>query len=128
MEFGLLKDIFIIFGVAVAVAFVCHRLRIPTVVGLIIAGVIAGPYGLRLIGETHAVEQMAELGIIFLLFTIGLEFSIDSIRHVQRLFFVGGPLQVIADVEQDTPRPLQLQPRIFSHQISATGAVAHPPR
>lgn len=96
MDSGLLKDIFIIFGVAVVVAFVCHRVRIPTVVGLIIAGVIAGPYGLRLVGETHAVEQMAELGIIFLLFTIGLEFSIDSIRNVQRLFFLGGPLQVIA--------------------------------
>jgi len=94
--FALLKDIFIIFGVAVAVAFVCHRLRIPTVVGFIIAGVIAGPHGLRLVTETHAVEQMAEIGIIFLLFTIGLEFSVDAIGRVKRLFFVGGPLQVIA--------------------------------
>jgi CPA2 family monovalent cation:H+ antiporter-2 len=96
VEFTLLKDIFIIFGVAVAVAFACHRLRIPTVVGLIIAGVIAGPYGLGLVTETHAVEQMAEIGIIFLLFTIGLEFSIESISRVKRLFFLGGPLQVIA--------------------------------
>lgn len=96
MAFPLLKDIFIIFGVAVAVAFVCHRLRIPTIVGLIIAGVIAGPYGLGLVTETHQVEQLAEIGIIFLLFTIGLEFSIDSIAHVKRLFFAGGPLQVIA--------------------------------
>lgn len=96
MAFPLLKDIFIIFGLAVAVAFLCHRLRIPTVVGLIVAGVIAGPYGLRLITETHAVEQMAEIGVIFLLFTIGLEFSIDAMSRVKKLFFVGGPLQVIA--------------------------------
>jgi monovalent cation:H+ antiporter-2, CPA2 family len=94
--FALLKDIFIIFGVAVAVAFLCHRLRIPTIVGFIIAGVIAGPHGLRLVTETHAVEQLAEIGIIFLLFTIGLEFSVDAIGHVKRLFFLGGPLQVIA--------------------------------
>ncbi|HKW15790.1 MAG TPA: cation:proton antiporter, partial [Candidatus Krumholzibacteria bacterium] len=115
MEFGLLKDIFIIFGVAVAVAFVCHRLRIPTVVGLIIAGVIAGPYGLRLVGDSHAVEQMAELGIIFLLFTIGLEFSIDSVTHVKRLFFIAGPLQVIA-----TAVPVLLLVRVagFSTQAS----------
>jgi CPA2 family monovalent cation:H+ antiporter-2 len=96
VAFPLLRDIFIIFGVAVGVAFLCHRLRIPTVVGLIIAGVIAGPYGLGLVTETHAVEQLAETGIIFLLFTIGLEFSLHSIAHVKRLFFVGGPLQVVA--------------------------------
>ena len=96
MALPLLKDIFVIFGVAVAVAFVCHRLRIPTVVGLIIAGVIAGPYGLGLVHETEAVEQLAEIGVIFLLFTIGLEFSIHEVAHVKRLFFVAGPLQVTA--------------------------------
>ncbi|HET6349815.1 MAG TPA: cation:proton antiporter [Candidatus Krumholzibacteria bacterium] len=96
MAFPLLKDIFVIFGVAVAVAFICHRLRIPTLVGLIISGVIAGPYGLRLVTETQAVEQLAEIGVIFLLFAIGLEFSVDSIGHVKRLFFAGGPLQLVA--------------------------------
>jgi CPA2 family monovalent cation:H+ antiporter-2 len=115
VAFPLLKDIFIIFGLAVAVAFACHRLRIPTVVGLIIAGVIAGPYGLRLITETHAVEQMAEIGVIFLLFTIGLEFSIDSISHVKRLFFVGGPLQVIA-----TAVPVFLLVRVAGFSVSAS--------
>ena len=96
MALPLLKDIFIIFGLAVGVAFVCHRLKIPTIVGLIIAGVIAGPYGLGLVTETHAVEQLSEIGIIFLLFTIGLEFSINSIAHAKRLFFLGGPLQLVA--------------------------------
>lgn len=94
MQLPLLKDIFVIFGLAVGVALVCHRLRIPPVVGLIITGVIAGPHGLRLTTEAEAVKQLAEIGVIFLLFTIGLEFSIDSIRNVKRLFFVGGPLQV----------------------------------
>ena len=94
MEFPLLKDIFVIFGLAVGVALACHRLRIPPIVGLIITGVIAGPHGLRLTTEAEAVKQLAEIGVIFLLFTIGLEFSVDSIRLVKRLFFVGGPLQV----------------------------------
>ena len=94
MELPLLKDIFVIFGLAVGVALICHRLHIPPVVGLIITGVIAGPHGLRLTTEAEAVKQLAEIGVIFLLFTIGLEFSIDSIRLVKRLFFVGGPLQV----------------------------------
>jgi K+:H+ antiporter len=90
-----LKDIFVIFGLAVGVALVCHHLRIPAVVGLIITGVIAGPHGLRLVSDVGAVERLAEIGIIFLLFTIGLEFSIDSIGRVKRLFFVAGPLQVV---------------------------------
>jgi len=94
VELPLLKDIFVIFGLAVGVALVCHRLRIPTVVGLIITGVLAGPHGLRLTSEVETVKQLAEIGVIFLLFTIGLEFSVDSIRLVKRLFFVGGPLQV----------------------------------
>ncbi len=94
MELPLLKDIFVIFGLAVGVALVCHRLKVPPVVGLIITGVIAGPHGLRLTSEPETVEQLAEIGIIFLLFTIGLEFSIDSIRLVKRLFFAAGPLQV----------------------------------
>lgn len=90
----LLKDIVVMFGLAVAVALVCHKLKIPTVVGLIVTGVIAGPHGLGLTTEIDAVEMLAEIGVIFLLFTIGLEFSIASIGHVKRLFFAGGPLQV----------------------------------
>ncbi len=95
MHLPLLKDIFVIFGLAVGVALVCYRLRIPAVVGLIITGVIAGPHGLRLTSEPEAVQMLADIGIIFLLFTIGLEFSVESIRHVKRLFFVGGPAQVL---------------------------------
>lgn len=98
MQHLFLKDIFVIFGLAVGVALVCHRLKIPTVVGLIITGVIAGPHGLGLTKEVGAVEQLAEVGIIFLLFTIGLEFSVASIRHVRRLFFAGGFLQVAITV------------------------------
>jgi CPA2 family monovalent cation:H+ antiporter-2 len=90
----LLKDIVVMFGLAVVVALVCHRLKIPTVVGLILTGVIAGPHGLGLTTEIDADEMLAEVGVMFLLFTIGLEFSIASIAHVRRLFFVGGPLQV----------------------------------
>ncbi|HEX6791529.1 MAG TPA: cation:proton antiporter [Candidatus Krumholzibacteria bacterium] len=115
MAFPLLRDIFIIFGVAVAVAFLCHRLRIPTVVGLIVAGVIAGPYGLGLVHDTHAVEQLAEIGVIFLLFTIGLEFSIESIARVKRLFFLGGPLQVIT-----TAVPLFLLSRAGGLDVQAS--------
>ena len=94
MQIPLLRDIFVILALAVAVAMVCHRLRIPTVVGLLITGVIAGPHGLGLVRDVHEIEVLAEIGVIFLLFTIGIEFSLSSLRRIWKLFLIGGSLQV----------------------------------
>ncbi len=94
MEFPFLQDIFVILALAVVVAIICHRVRIPTVVGLLVTGVIAGPHGLGLIRDVHGVELLAEVGVIFLLFAIGIEFSLSSLRRIRRLFLVGGTLQV----------------------------------
>jgi CPA2 family monovalent cation:H+ antiporter-2 len=82
MEIPLLKDIVIIFGLAIVVLFICHRLRVPAVVGFLLTGIFAGPYGLGLIKAVHEVEIFAEVGVVLLLFTIGMEFSIK--RLVQK--------------------------------------------
>ena len=55
MEIPLLKDIIIIFGLAIVVLFICHRLRVPAVVGFLLTGIVAGPYGLGLIKAIHEV-------------------------------------------------------------------------
>ena len=94
MEFPFLQDIFVILALAVAVAIVCHHIRVPTVVGLLVTGVIAGPHGLGLVRDVHGVELLAEVGVIFLLFAIGIEFSLTSLRRILRLFLIGGALQV----------------------------------
>ena len=57
------------------VAYLFTRLRLPAVVGLFVAGVLIGPDGLGLIRESEQIEAIAEIGIVLLLFTIGLEFS-----------------------------------------------------
>lgn len=75
MEIPLLTDIVIIFGLAVAVLLLFHFLRLPAVVGLLLTGILAGPHGFRLVGAVDEVEVLAEIGIILLLFTIGIEFS-----------------------------------------------------
>ncbi|MEA3384980.1 MAG: cation:proton antiporter, partial [Thermodesulfobacteriota bacterium] len=67
MEIPLLNDIVIIFGLSVAVLFVCHRLKVPHIVGFLITGIIAGPYGLGLIRAVHDVEILAEVGVVLLL-------------------------------------------------------------
>ncbi len=94
MEIGLLKDLIIIFGLAIVVTFVFSRLRVPVVVGLLITGVLCGPQGLRLVHATHEVEVMAEIGVVLLLFTIGIEFSFESLVRIKRAALLGGLLQV----------------------------------
>jgi len=63
-------------------------------VGLLVTGVIAGPHGLGLVVATHQVETLAEIGVIFLLFTIGIEFSLNTLVRIRRLVFAGGAMQI----------------------------------
>lgn len=94
MGLPLLKEIFIIFVLSVFVLFIFHRLRIPAIVGFILTGIVAGPYGLGLVKAVGEVEKLAEIGIVCLLFTVGLEFSFKSLFQLKRSFFLGGAFQV----------------------------------
>lgn len=94
MEITLLKDILVIFGLSVLVLFVFHRLKIPVIVGFLITGILAGPHGLGLVKAVHAVELLAEIGIVLLLFAIGIEFSFDKLFQIRKTVLLGGFLQV----------------------------------
>ena len=94
MEIPLLSDVVVIFALSMAVLFLCHRLQVPTIVGFLCTGVLAGPYGLGLIQGVHDIEILAEIGVVLLLFTIGIEFSLESLRHLKRVVLLGGALQV----------------------------------
>jgi monovalent cation:H+ antiporter-2, CPA2 family len=94
----LLDDLLLILLVAVPVAFLCLKLRLPTLVGLMLTGILIGPYGFGLIKEVEAIEILAEIGVVLLLFTIGLEFSLKRLREMQRLVFWGGGLQVLLTI------------------------------
>ena len=94
MELFLFKDLLIILGFSIVVLLVGYRLHIPPVVGFILTGVLAGPHGWGLVGGTDDVETLAELGIILLLFGIGMEFSLKKLMQIRRLFLLGGSLQV----------------------------------
>lgn len=94
-EAFLLKDIVIILGLAVAVSLVFQKFKIPNILGLLITGIIAGPYGLALIGHTEQVNSLAEIGIVLLMFAIGIEFSLKNLYRIRKEFFGGGILEVI---------------------------------
>ncbi len=95
MEIPILKGITIIFALSVGVLFVFHRLKIPAVVGFLLTGILAGPHGFQLVNEVHEVEMLAEIGIVLLLFTIGIEFSFDELLQIRKPVLMGGSLQVV---------------------------------
>ena len=90
----LLDELAIIAALAVAVTVILARFKLPTVAGLLAAGALLGPTGLGLVRSMHAIEVLAEVGVVLLLFTIGLEFSLERLRHIFRQAAVGGALQV----------------------------------
>lgn len=96
MEIALIRDFVSIFSLAIAVLFFCHRVRVPTTVGFILTGVLAGPYALGLVQSVHEVEILAEIGVILLLFTIGVEFSFANLLQIRRSVLIAGPIQVAA--------------------------------
>ena len=94
MEIPLLKDVVIIFVLAMGVVYLSHRLNLPVIVGLLVTGVLAGPHALGLIEALDEVEQLAKVGVILLLFTIGIEFSLRKLLKIKRIVLIGGALQV----------------------------------
>jgi len=94
MEIHLLNYGIIILGLSVLVAFICHQIRIPTIVGFLLTGVLAGPHGLGLVGAVREVELLSEVGVVLLLFTIGIEFSLNRLLQIKRSVLAGGMLQV----------------------------------
>jgi CPA2 family monovalent cation:H+ antiporter-2 len=76
---GLLIDIVILLAVSIPVSYAFHRLKLSSIVGFLVTGIIVGPHGAGWISEIEAVKVMAEIGVVLLLFTIGLEFSFKQL-------------------------------------------------
>jgi CPA2 family monovalent cation:H+ antiporter-2 len=90
----ILKDLAVVFTLSLIVILLFHRLRLPALPGFIVAGVLVGPNALGLVSDVHRVESLAEVGVILLLFTIGIEFSLSRLREMGVQAIVGGGLQV----------------------------------
>lgn len=84
----------LVFICAIAVLLACHYLRIPSLVGFILTGLLTGPHGFSIIDNVDQVELLARLGVILLLFIVGMEFSKKDLFAMKREFFLGGMLQV----------------------------------
>lgn len=80
---------------AAVVGYLSVRLRVLPIVGFLLAGVIIGPEQLGLVSTTEAVQSAADVGVILLLFTIGIEFSLERLARVWRWVVLGGGAQVL---------------------------------
>jgi len=98
MELPLLQEVVIILGLSVLVIFLLQRLKLPLILGLLLTGLIAGPHGLSLVKASHEVDIMAEIGVILLLFTIGMEFSLKRLASIRKAVLLGGSIQVVITI------------------------------
>ncbi len=95
MAIPLLTDITVILVLSLGVILLFQRARVPLVLGFLLTGVVAGPHGMGLIRAVHEVEILAEVGVILLMFSIGIEFSLKSLVRIWRSVVLGGSLQVV---------------------------------
>jgi len=94
MEFEVLKDIEILFCLALITVVLFRKLLFPSIIGFLFTGILAGPHALAIIKNAHDVEKMAEIGVVLLLFTIGIELSLKELMRIKHLLLWGGGLQV----------------------------------
>lgn len=90
MHFEFLQELVAIFMISIVVILICSKFKIPSIVALLLAGIICGPSALKLVSNTEAANLMAEVGVALLLFTIGMELSLKDLARIKRPLLIGG--------------------------------------
>lgn len=89
------KKLLIILGFSIPVIYLFNKIKLPSIIGFLITGIIIGPYGLKLIYDTAGIQFMAEIGVAFLLFTIGIEIQLSRfLKNLSEILLTGG-LQIL---------------------------------
>jgi CPA2 family monovalent cation:H+ antiporter-2 len=94
----ILTDFVLIFSLSVGIVFLFHKLRVVPIVGYLVSGVIIGPSVIGLVKDHTMIELFAEIGVILLLFTIGIEFSLKELIRSRRTILLGGGMQVLLTI------------------------------
>ncbi|MEI7934416.1 MAG: cation:proton antiporter [Chlorobiaceae bacterium] len=94
-EFDFLGELVLIGALAIAIILIFQQLKIPPVIGLIFTGIILGPSGIGVVYDQKMISTLAELGVVLLLFTIGLEFSVEDLKKLKKIVLVGGVIQIL---------------------------------
>ena len=88
------SDIALVLGSSALGGFIAHRLRQPVLLGYLIAGLVIGPFGFAQIDRLEEIKSLADIGVAFLLFALGVEFSLAELKRVKNIAIQGGLLQI----------------------------------
>ncbi|HEY6171643.1 MAG TPA: cation:proton antiporter, partial [Candidatus Kapabacteria bacterium] len=95
-EFPIVLNITIALVVALAGGLAARWLRLPAIIGYLVAGVVIGPFTPGFVGDHHTISQLAELGVVFLLFGVGLHFSLKDLWNARKVAVPGAIIQMVA--------------------------------
>lgn len=93
-----MKELLLILGFSIIVFFISNKLRLPAIGGFLTTGVLIGPSGFGLISDPHRIDLFAEIGVMLLLFTVGIEFSLEKLKEMKKSFWLSGFLQIVLTV------------------------------
>ena len=82
------------FGIALVLGFVAVRMKVPALVGYLVAGIIIGPYSPGFVADIELASQLSEIGVMLLMFGVGLHFSLDDLLAVKRIVIPGAVVQM----------------------------------
>ncbi len=93
-EHSLILDFTIVLGSAALGGYVANRLRQPVLLGYLASGLIVGPFGFKLLNDVNLIKSLAEVGVAFLLFALGVEFSLAELKRIKDIAIKGSLLQI----------------------------------
>ncbi|MBD2626695.1 cation:proton antiporter [Trichormus variabilis] len=93
-EHSLILDLTIVLIATALGGFVAHRLHQPVILGYLVSGFAIGPFGFKLLGNVSDIKSLAEIGVAFLLFALGVEFSLAELKRVKEIAIKGSLLQI----------------------------------
>ncbi|HKJ67283.1 MAG TPA: cation:proton antiporter [bacterium] len=98
MNSAFFTDLIIILLLTILIVYLGHRIKLPIILGFLLTGILVGPYGFHIVAQRHEVELFAEIGVILLLFEIGIEFSLRELFRARKMVLLGGGLQVFVTI------------------------------
>ncbi|MEB3116884.1 MAG: cation:proton antiporter [Limnothrix sp.] len=94
IEHGIVLDFATVLGTSAIGGYIANKLRQPVILGYLVTGLIIGPFGLQLLSDAAQTEALAEIGVAFLLFALGMEFSLSELGRVRKIAIEGSLLQL----------------------------------
>jgi CPA2 family monovalent cation:H+ antiporter-2 len=93
-EIPLITTIAAGFGLALILGFIAEKLKLPALVGYLLAGILIGPATPGFVADVHTASQLSEIGVMLLMFGVGLHFSLDDLLAVKRIALPGAVVQM----------------------------------